>query len=288
MASSKPRTFTYHVAPHFNIAATGGALRLGTVVKDPLELAPLNKNDADYVPVPKDEIYTPTPQTGFQTTRKQLLSGEFGVWAEALGLRGVGGHAHTGGGRSNEESVSCDSILTTYFDPTDEWVSKCLAAKPIDDYIVGSGYKREVYIITGLKVAKNLTFGSEAAQNASAKAKAGANVPQVQVVGGIEVAVNAERGQTLGFRSSDIVVGFRVSKYRYKKKSLFGKERKREGELFIKGAEMLDDKVGPAKKLDRFEEVPMEEEASAQREAEGQKCPVDECWVTQACKAAAE
>ncbi|KAJ2991675.1 hypothetical protein NUW58_g2435 [Xylaria curta] len=101
----------------------------------------------------------------------------------------------------------------------------------------------------------------------------------VSVAGGVEGNVNAEKSQTLGFQSTDIVVGFRVKKYRYKKKSLFSKERKPEGELFINGAEMLDDKVGPAKKLGKFEEAPIEEEVSAQKEAEKQKGPVEECWV---------
>ncbi|KAJ2989197.1 hypothetical protein NUW58_g3595 [Xylaria curta] len=131
MASSKPRIFTYHIAPHFNIAATDGALRLGTVVKDLLELAPLNKGEANYEPVPDDEIYTPTLQTGFHATRTQLLSG------------------NAGGEWINKETFSCDGVMTTYFDPTGEWVAKCLAAKPINDYIVGSGYKKEVYIVTG-------------------------------------------------------------------------------------------------------------------------------------------
>ncbi|KAL7948568.1 hypothetical protein V8C42DRAFT_314861 [Trichoderma barbatum] len=280
MASSKPRIPTYHVAPHFNIAATNGALRLGTVVKDLLELAPLNKKEGDYEPVPDDEIYTPTPQTGFHATRKQLLSGKFGVWAEAMGLSGVGGHASAGGEQSNEETFSCDSVVTTYFDPTDEWVSKCLAAKPVDDYIVGSGYGKEVYIVTGLKVATNLTFGCEAAQKVNADGKLGFNVSKAPVRGGVEGDINKEKSQTLGFRSTDIVVGFRVNKYRYKKKSLFSKGRKLEDKMFIKGAEMLDNKAGPVKKLDQFEEVPIEEEVLAQQEAQTQEGPVEECWVS--------
>ncbi|KAI1317241.1 hypothetical protein F5Y16DRAFT_153505 [Xylariaceae sp. FL0255] len=279
MASSKTRIFTYHVAPHFNIAASNGALRLGTVVKDLLELAPLNKKEADYELVPADEVYFPTPQTGFSATRKQLLSGKFGLWAKTLGLSGIGGNADVSGGWSNRETFSCDSVVTTYFDPTDEWVAKCLAAKPVDDYIVGSGYKKEVYVVTGLKVARNITFGSEAAQNADADAKVGAEVPQALVEIGVEGNVHAGKSQVLGFQSTDVVVGFRVRKYRYKKKSLFGRQRKLEGKLYIDGAEMLDDKAAPVRKLDQFEEVPIEEELLAQKEAEKQEGPVGECWV---------
>lgn len=60
MASSKPRIPTYHVVPHFNIAATGGALQLGTVVKDLVELVPLNRREADFVPVPAEDVYSST------------------------------------------------------------------------------------------------------------------------------------------------------------------------------------------------------------------------------------
>lgn len=275
MASSKPRIPTYHVAPHFNIAADGGALRLGTVVRDLLELVPLNKKDADFVPVPAEDIYPPTRQTGFRATRSQLLSGRFGIWAEALGMGGLRGHASAGGERNSEETLSCDSVVTTYFDPTDEWVAKCLAAKPVDDYIVGSAYAAGVYIVTGLKVAMSLSFGGEATKSGDADVKVGVSVPQAPVGAGAEGNVKAEKTQAIGFKSSDIVVGFRVKKYRYKKKSLFNRERKLDGQHFIRGAEMLDDK-GSKTPLN-FEEVLIEEETLAQ-EAE-KLAATEECWV---------
>ncbi|PON20789.1 hypothetical protein TGAM01_v210297 [Trichoderma gamsii] len=279
MASSKPRVLTYHVAPHFNITATGGALRLGTVVKNLVELVPLNKQEAEYEPVPDSEIYTPTPQAGFHATRQQLLAGKFGAWAEGLGLSGVGGHTSAGGDRSNKETFSCDNIVTTYFDPTDEWAAKCLAAQTVQEYIIGSRYRKPVYIITGLKVATNLIFSFEAAENANADTKAGVSVPQTSVAVGIEGTVNTEKNQSLGFQSTGIVVGFRVKKYRYKRRSPFSRDKKLEGELFTEGAEMLDDKARPTKNLAEFEDVTIDEEIEAQREAEKQHGSLEECWV---------
>ncbi|TQV98983.1 hypothetical protein V2A60_007325 [Cordyceps javanica] len=278
MASSKRRIPTYHVVPHFNIAATGGALRLGTVVTDLDELVPLNKNVADFVPVPAEDVYSSTTQTGFHASRSQVLSGQFGVWAEALGLSGVGGHANAGAERNREETVSCASVVTTFFDPDPDWVDACLAARPINNYMVASSYAAAVYLVTGLKVATNLTFGSEATKSAGADAKAGASVPDAPVQVGLEGDFKSERMQALGFQSSDIIVGFRVRKYRYKKKSLFGKERKLEGQTVLHGAEMLDDKPGP-KKLLAFEEIPIQEEILAQEKAENAEATVEECWV---------
>ncbi|KAJ3489096.1 hypothetical protein NLG97_g6065 [Lecanicillium saksenae] len=278
MASSKPRIPTYHVVPHFNIAATGGALRLGTVVKDLVELVPLNRREADFVPVPAEDVYSSTTQTSFHASRSQLLSGQFGVWAEAFGLSGVGGHANAGGERNSEETVSCDSVVTTFFDPAPDWVDTCLASKPVNEYIVESSYAAEVYLVTGLKVATNLIYSSEAAKSANADAKAGASVPSAPVEAGLEGDYKLEKTQALGIQSSDIIVGFRVKKYRYRKKSLFSKERKLEGHTVLRGAEMLDDKTGP-KKLLKFEEMPIQEEILAQERAENAEATVKECWV---------
>ncbi|KAI9684272.1 MAG: hypothetical protein M1822_005745 [Bathelium mastoideum] len=280
MASSKLRTPTYHVSPHFNITATGGPLQLGIVVQDLFELVPLNRKEVDRIPIPDEEIYRPSIQTGFHATRSQLLSGQFGVWAKVLGLNGIGGNVSGRGEHSNNETFQCDSVVTTYFDPTDEWVAKCLAVKSVDDYIVGSGYKKEVYLITGLKVAKNLSFDNEVVRKPKAEGKVEASAPQVPLGVGVEGNATKEKSQTLGFQSDDIVVGFRVRKYRYKKKSLSSKERKLEGVPFVKGAEMLDDKIEPSQnRLDRFEEVPINEEVSVRDEVEKQEGYVEECWV---------
>ncbi|KAI4867642.1 hypothetical protein F4820DRAFT_467532 [Hypoxylon rubiginosum] len=279
MASSKPRIFTYRVVPRFDINAADGPLQLGTVVKNLIELAPLNRKEADREPIPDDAIYPPTTQTGFHATRKQLQAGKFEIWAKALGLGGVGGsHVGAGGEQSNEETISCDSIVTTYFDPTDDWAAKCLAAKPVHEYIVSSGYKKEVYIVVGLKVATNLKFGSETACKANAETKVEVNVPEAPIGVGAEGGVNKERGHTLGFQSTNIVVGFRVKKYQYKRKNLF-KWKELKGELYTKNAEMLDSKTRPLRKLNQFEEVPIEEEVLAQEAFDEHEGSMEECWV---------
>lgn len=121
MTSPKPRIFTYHVAPTSTsplLTEPSGSAPWSRTSSS--SLAPLNRKGAEYKPVPDDEIHTPTLQTGFHAARKQLLLGRLGVWAEALGR---GGHASAGGEWSNNETFSCDSIVTTCFDPTDEWVT---------------------------------------------------------------------------------------------------------------------------------------------------------------------
>ncbi|XDG05177.1 hypothetical protein ABKA04_004792 [Annulohypoxylon sp. FPYF3050] len=279
MASSARRIYTYHVVPRFDIAAIGGALQLGIVLNNLLELVPLNKNEIDRNPVPKDIIYTPVNQAGFCETREKLKSGNFGVWAQFLGSESLGAHVNGSRERSGEETVSCDNVVTTYFDPTGDWVDECLAVDSVKSYIVGSGYKSEVYIVTGLKVATNLTFGSEAALKGNVNAKMGVGTPNVPVAG-LELGINSDKSRSLQFQSTDIVVGYRVKKYRYKRVHLLSRERKLDGKLATKGAQMLDDRpTDTPNKSSRYEEVLIEEEASAQLDTKDCEDPMKEYWV---------
>ncbi|KAH8744346.1 hypothetical protein F5882DRAFT_423609 [Hyaloscypha sp. PMI_1271] len=299
MGTSKQRVPTYHVVPHFNFAAKGGALQLGSVYKDLLELAPMNKKAEHRIVVPEDDIYPPTTQDGFDATRSKLLTGDFGVWAKALGLSGVGGSASAGGEKSVYESVSCTSVVTCYFDPDDDYVSKCLAAKPISDYMIGSGKKRApVYLLTGLKVAKKLKFHTEESRKAHAKLEASGTVPQAPVEIGGNTNMANENAKALNFETNDVVVGFRVAKYRLPKPSLFGKKKDKDkkkdddkkededkkpvGGLYIEGAEMLDDQEGDTKEqLRRFEKVEIPEELKAQAalKEQDENLEIMECWV---------
>lgn len=285
MATSKERPPTFHVVPHFNFAAKGGALQLGSVYKDLLEMAPMNKKPEHRILVSEDEIYPPTTQDGFEVTRSKLLTGEFGVWAKVLGFGSVGGGAGAGAEKSVHESVSCTSIVTFYFDPDRDYISKCLSAKPIEDYMAGAGRNRPpVFLLTGLKVAKKLKLHTEESREMHAAAEASGSVPQAPVQLEANANLASEKAKVLTFETDDIVVGFRVAKYQRKKPSLFGKkkEEKPDGGLYIENAEMLDDQGG--KKMEplwRYEEVPIAEELQAQEAQKGQgaNAEITECWV---------
>jgi hypothetical protein len=257
------------------------------VYKDLLEMAPMNKKPEHRAAVPDDEIYPPTTQDGFDVTRSKLLTGDFGVWAKALGLSGVGGGAGAGAEKSAYESVSCTSVVTFYFDPDDDYVSRCLAAKPIKDYMTGSGKNRApVFLLTGLKVAKKLKFHTEESRRAHAELEASGSAPQATVELGANANLASEKAKALSFETGDIVVGFRVAKYQLEKPSLFGKkkdeEKKPVGRLYIEGAEMLDDQEGEKKEpLRRYEEIPIPEELKAQEalKEQGENVEIKECWV---------
>lgn len=58
--------------------------------------------------------------------------------------------------RAIEETVECDAITTTYFDPTPEYVQLSLAVKEVQVCLEGSRSRAtDLYMITELKVGRD-------------------------------------------------------------------------------------------------------------------------------------
>ncbi|KAI0539476.1 hypothetical protein GGR58DRAFT_464443 [Xylaria digitata] len=139
MASANKEILTYHVVPRFDIAAKGGPLSLGTVVADLRSLTPLNRKPF-HIEVLGGLQYTPVIQTDFKDTLARARSANFKVWARALGLP-VGASAEVGGSKGLERTVSCESIVTKYFDldPVGNYLRDRITVRPIQDWLECSG-----------------------------------------------------------------------------------------------------------------------------------------------------
>jgi hypothetical protein len=277
MASEKKRVPTYHVVPRFDIAAKGGALELGTLVGDLLKLKPLNRRDR--IPVPDDLAYTPVTHRGFRETRATLREGEFGAWAKAMCVQGVGASAKVAGKKEAEETVSCDSVITTYFDPDIGYTARSLAVRGVNDHLRGVGRHKgaEVYMITGLKIAKKLSYSNANTAQAEANLDVAANLAQAPAEVGVGGRVAGGNQHIVEFTTDDIVVGFRVTRYRYVSENLLGTKKRLEAQDFLDGAEMEDDKKEELKQLElHWEEAPIEEEDLAREKA---AAGAEECWV---------
>jgi len=263
---------TYHVVPRFDIAAEDGPLTLGTIVDDLKLLVPLNRGQH---PIAKP--YKPTTQIGFSETRAKIIGGGFMVWARALVEQGIGVSASISGSNNVAETISCASVVTTYFDPSRQYVDECLQAQPIQEYLEGSDSRSaDIYMITGLKVAKDLKFSGSAATNAQSELKAGVQLPQVPAVMGQGGTLGKNVHQAVKFGADDIVVGFRVSQYRVRRR--LWRKRVVENKGIVQGQMWGYEEEGYKQYQTEFEEVPVPEEVVAQEEARNAGV-LDECWV---------
>ncbi|KHN96552.1 uncharacterized protein MAM_05495 [Metarhizium album ARSEF 1941] len=215
MASANRRPLTYHVVPRFDIAADGGPLALGTVVSDLATLRPLN-HGRHHVEVPDELLYAPVTQTNFKDTLAKVRELNVRAWAEALRLPYTAS-ASIGLSKGVEDSVSCEAVVTTYFDPdlAGDYVKTCFAVRPIQDVLdAARGHKADFFIVTGLKVAKRLKFNDTSYQRRGVQGEVSGEDPQVSSArGGVECKISGEKKQRLAFEADDIVIGFRVHKY---------------------------------------------------------------------------
>ncbi|CAM1505660.1 Fc.00g112970.m01.CDS01, partial [Cosmosporella sp. VM-42] len=234
---------TYHLPPNFSTPPPPeGPFCLGTVLRSfdvKPNARPLNYEE-DRLPIPDAEVYR-SRKEGLRATRSKLKSGELGVWAQFLGVEGIGGEISLSAERSGDDVYSFESEETQYFYPRPSYISKTIELPDVQDYIRGNNYKVPVFLITGLKVAKGVSVEMSRGKIFEAKADVGINNP-----GGVGVEIGPRAGFTsesntaLSFKaSSDIVVGIQCLKLYYKTR-LLRSAKEMKDEPYLKGAVMVD------------------------------------------------
>ncbi|KAL7894262.1 hypothetical protein HDV63DRAFT_383892 [Trichoderma sp. SZMC 28014] len=216
---------TYHLPPNFSTPPPPkGPFHLGTVIKDfdrREQMRPLNHGkdkdgNAKRIAIDNDDIYL-DHKGGFVATRYRLKSGELGLWAKCVGVDGLGGEASISGKRSENDTYKFDSVDTEYFCPTPSYISQCMELSDVKEYTEVTKYKKAVYLVTGLKVAKGATVRLESGNEIKGKLEVGLNNPSLAPVQlGPRVGGSVEGNLVDDFKeSSDIVVGIQCLKIYY-------------------------------------------------------------------------
>ncbi|RKL43933.1 hypothetical protein BFJ70_g4245 [Fusarium oxysporum] len=279
MASSQEKPPTYHVVPHFNIAAKGGSIQLGTVVNDLLMLEPLNR----FSVIPPGRLcYPPVSHGGFTESRSRLREGSGGIWAKALVAQGVGlsTTANAAAGTEHASTVTCDEVVTTYFDPDSNYIWNALTDPNISDYFAATDYKEDVYLVTGLKVARNLRYNAASQAHRELGVSAEAKEPTDTIGAGVQAQAAGNEDHSVSFTADDIVVGFRVKRYAFERTSWNPLRSKvLTNEDYLEGAEMYTHKETKSEDDEsKYEEVPIPEEQGARKDPASRQEDI-ELWV---------
>jgi hypothetical protein len=236
---------TYIVAPNYTTrpppsndgdpvpGPSSGALFLGDIISLPLgpELDPLNRTDRIAVP-PADLVLPVDIKTGFTMTRKNLLSGRFGIWATLLAILGLPLGVEMGVflERNSEDVISASELETREFVATNDFVDKSMKLGSIQAYLAGCGDRQPpLYMVTGLKIVRGASANSEV--SAKLEASMAANAPAANVK-----MLEFTKSRTVGEAfdgSTSFVLAFRARKILYKK-------GKFEHTLSQRGASMMD------------------------------------------------
>ncbi|KAK1252147.1 hypothetical protein MKX08_003334 [Trichoderma sp. CBMAI-0020] len=175
------------------------------------------------------------------------------VWANILAPYGLGGEASISGKRSENDTYKFDSVDTQYFYPSPSYISQCMGLFDVKEYTEVTKYKKAVYLVTGLKVAKGASVRLAADNEIKGKLDVGLNDPTlIPVQLGPRAEGSVENKLVDNFKeSSDIVVGIQCLKIYYQS-SFFGSGKQMKDAVYADGATFLGDE---AKK----QEVPFED-----------------------------
>ncbi|KAL5591555.1 hypothetical protein FOVSG1_010444 [Fusarium oxysporum f. sp. vasinfectum] len=211
------RDFFYFYAPTWDYPPEG-PIKLGNVI---------TSVEKPHIPL----IHSPpTEETGvFKTEKKKvqyttekLRSGKFSILTKFLSVLGFGVDIGAEVERSNEEIFTFETLETTEFIPTSEYLQNCVESRDVREWLERSGSSTPLYIITGLKsvtgasanTLKSHTVGGNLSVEVDGTIWSGGTVP---IGGGPGIEGKTGTSQGIKWEGGNFDFAFRVSKVRVKK-----------------------------------------------------------------------
>lgn len=280
----------YFLPPDFdNPPPPDGPLSLGHILVDRLDPAPLNPDSIKTIAKPYSSY-----KKGFTATRGQLRQGKYGVWAQILEAVGFGGELSVKCDKNTSDTFTIKQLDTTFFNPDQKYVEESMREDAVDAWMKAKSYRKPVYMITGLKVARGASMNVANTSERSGKLDLGIDLTPAAIpvrVGPVIEGSKTEEERTAFDASSDFVYAFRLRKIWYE-----GDKTTVQHEPDNKGAMLGEDKGdshgagkdaagvefsqrdASAEDFDDSEDSDPEEVREVQEEEDGENC----VWVVPA------
>lgn len=249
---SLPRT--YFLAPTRDCPPKG-PIALGSLITSPLtpEL-PLAPH-----PIPIDESETPiskTSVTNHTLTLETRARTSLGIWTSFLQAVGLGADLSTTRDRTDRDVYTFERLETRTFWPSDEYARASISAPVVQAYLARHGFRRNVYMVTAVKVAFGAKVASTALRERGAHAHFGVDSAALGVPLGLGLGAHGERASetSLSFDGADpFVFAFRLREVCYERQAgLKGLKEYRKGAVYGFPSSAGEDE-GDAAEVDRGE-----------------------------------
>jgi hypothetical protein len=222
-------TKTYFLPADFDNPPEG-PIRLGNVIAKPLDpLYTLNKN----TPVtPLDSQIYSTPKNTFKATRGKMRSGEAGVWAqilESIDFKIQGKYE-----RSAEDTYIIDTIDTSFFVPSIEYLQKSVAPQGVVNHLKASRWRNpDLFVITGIKVAKGakIVLGKKKSVGGAASGSFDGKSSGLPFKAGGSASAEAVTDESTEFTGDNFVLAYQLRKIICKKGKVVGSEEYKDGAM---------------------------------------------------------
>jgi len=203
---------TYILCPDFDHPP--GSIALGHIIATP-STPWITLNGKDRV-VPEDSSVSYRTVRGWKsvwTTGKTETSGAFDVFLRIIGL-------NNGPTASSQTEITADIVETTAFEPIQEYLEKCLQSQGVQRFLVASRYRKPLFIVTGIMVAKGANFAKSTSLESSSALSADLTASGVPIpVGPISQSslVNTKSSGISFDATSDFVFAYRLKKITLRK-----------------------------------------------------------------------
>ncbi|KAK4675341.1 hypothetical protein QC764_503510 [Podospora pseudoanserina] len=224
---------TYILAPNFTTSPS--SLRLGDILPDPLspDLIPLNRKSR--LPINPDDLLPPTTVTSFSSTRKDLLTGRFGLWTTLLAGLNLPMGADLGLflERGSNDVIQVPELETGEFVATEEYIQRVSEQDDVKGYLTERRYRAPVYIVTGVKIARGASVSLERTREVDARVGVSGLEGVAEVKPLLQIGRNRLQGVAFD-TASEFVLAFQVRRIKFARGRV-------QHELSLKGTSMLGD-----------------------------------------------
>ncbi|KAF5627034.1 major facilitator superfamily MFS-1 [Fusarium sp. NRRL 52700] len=148
----------YFLAPNFTTGPPSeGPIKLGTVLGSLDDFYPLNQGKVQ--PIPASRLHPVETQDSVYIDIYDLHTDHHPLTERVLGLIGRGPHAPDRRPEGDHMVVSCKHLDTLGFTPTKSYVKDTIESLG-ESHKPSSRFKRPVYMVTGLKIARDASYSS--------------------------------------------------------------------------------------------------------------------------------
>ena len=218
---------TYFLAPSFDYVPDR-YIDLGRIIVDPSDPGTSLNPDSPKPPLSSVQTFI---QKDCEKAIEQRENVKVGIWARFAGQFGIGNFGVSTNSVKNDV-YKFQELETRLFQPTDEYIEETLQCPKVVQFAAKSRYRKPLFMITGVKIARGANISREVIKARELSAKVGVDgmpggVPVVVAVGG-EVSELLREKEKFD-APSDFVFAFRLRKIFYEKGSVQHRE-------FTKGA----------------------------------------------------
>ena len=195
------------------------SISLGSIWTNPADPGTCINRDGP-LPFPSNMPIEKSWKTDWVNERDRQRKGLIGIWARFLQVVGVDAEVSVNWDKIKASKYKFDRLDTEFVDPTPKYVQESVLSEPVAQFIAASDFKKPIYMITGIKIARGADVALAKSKEAGAHVRAGVDGTPAgtPVAAGPEVTISSKDSEKTSYGgSSDFVFAYRLRKIFYEK-----------------------------------------------------------------------